>query len=194
MTNDCQTFAILGYDTQKDCFDDNQDSEIRETTSNTLDTGDILAILFGTFIAVSTTAMIYCFGKRLLRRVNRFLAACQRAANAFSFIQGPLADFLFRDDKKDTETTAETAKTPKSERKKETRDETATEKSPQKAKTPKQEHVEITTEKKDRKKTKRVQISTPKSKTVQVTAQIEQDITTQVSLIDRFYNDIFHQF
>ena len=168
MTNDCQNYAILGYDTKNDCFDANKGSELGETTSNMsslatkiLDIGDILAIIFGTFFVFSTTGMIYCFGKRLLRAVNRFLAACQRAANTFSTLRDPLRNFVFREYKKDAGKTSE--------------------KSPEKEKTPKVERVEVTTEKQKKKKAKKVKISTPKPKTLQVTAQIEH-ISNQVSL------------
>ena len=160
MTNSCQKFAILGYDTRQDCLDANKDSDQGETSNDTLDTGDILAIVFGVIIvlmlALGLGGTIYFFGQRFLRLINRFLAACQRTANTFAILRHPVVKFLLRTKDNETEKTDKTkTPTPKSE------------------KTPKCEH---TTEKKNKRKTKKVTIktaSTPKSRTVKVQAVVE---------------------
>ena len=162
MSDECHNFAILGYDTKKDCFEAERETQGGETSTNSLNTGDILAIVFAVIIFGSTVGMIYYFGKRLLTSINRFLAACQRVANTFSRLRNPLTKFLFRNNK------------------------TEMEKTPEKPKQTKVDAVKIKTEKKvKKKKNKKVTInSTPKPKSFQVTAEIEPVISdNQVSFI-----------
>lgn len=162
MSDECHNFAILGYDTKKDCFEAERESQGGDTSTKSLGTGDILAIVFAAIIFGSTVGMIYFFGKRLLTSINRFLAACQRAANTFSRLRNPLTKFLFRNNKTEMKTT------------------------PEKPKKSKIDTVKIKTEKKEKKKkNKKVTInSTPKPNTFQVMAEIEPVISdNQVSFI-----------
>ena len=162
MSDECHNFAILGYDTKKDCFEAERETQGGETSTYSLNTGDILAIVFAVIIFGSTVGMIYYFGKRLLTSINRFLAAFQRAANTFSRLRNPLTKFLFRNNKTEMETT------------------------PEKPKKSKVESVKIKKEKKEKKKkNKKVTInSTPKPNTFQVMAEIEPVISAnQVSFI-----------
>ena len=87
MANICRNFAIQGYDTRKDCIESmitpekTTNPEKKPSLEIKMDTGDVLALIFGIILLVSAFVFVYFAGRKMLISLNRFLAACQKTVN-----------------------------------------------------------------------------------------------------------------
>ena len=92
MANICRNFAILGFDTRKDCIDstkiekntiapEKNNLEPEKNLEVKIDTGDVLAVIFGMILLASAFAFVYFTGRKMLSALNKFLAACQRTVD-----------------------------------------------------------------------------------------------------------------